>query len=308
MNPPLSNAGRWMLDRRNFLRWGGTGLSGIALASLLKSHSAFAAEAPIRPVIDPANPYAPRAPHFPPKASRVLVIFAPARSRTWTLSTTNRVGESARLTDADKRGTLVTFQGENGNLIKPQWEFRPRGQSGKMTSDLLPCLGELADEMCFIHSMTAKSNTHGPAENQMATGFTLDGFPSMGAWATYALGSECQDLPSFVAIPDPRGVPQVGPRQWSSRFPAGVISGHCVQCRQADCQSRATRIITADTDTATRDFLRMLNDRISPCIQATATSPRELPATNSREDATRRRGSRRFVPRKRRNPGALRRR
>jgi len=122
-------------------------------------------------------------------------------------------------------GPLITFQGEQGNLIKPLWDFKPRGQSGTMTSDLLPRLGELADDMCFIHSMTAKSNTHGPAENQMATGFTLDGFPSVGAWATYALGSECRDLPAFVAIPDPRGGPQVGPRQWQSAFLPAVFQG-----------------------------------------------------------------------------------
>src|SRR4029453_4531024 len=75
MNTPPSNGGRWMLDRRNFLRWGGTGLSGIALAALLKDQSALAAAHPVRPVIDPAKPYAPRAGHFPAKASRVLVIF-----------------------------------------------------------------------------------------------------------------------------------------------------------------------------------------------------------------------------------------
>ena len=88
-----------------------------------------------------------------------------------------------------------------------------------MISNMLPNLAELADEMCFIHSMTAKSNTHGPAENQMSTGFTLDGFPGMGAWVTYALGTECADLPAFVAVPDPRGVPQgtqpVGQEAWS---------------------------------------------------------------------------------------------
>ena len=80
-----------------------------------------------------------------------------------------------------------------------------------MTSELLPHLGELADEMCFIHSMTARSNTHGPGETQMGTGFTLEGFPSMGAWVSYALGSESDEMPAFVAIPDPRGVPQTGP-------------------------------------------------------------------------------------------------
>ena len=108
---------------------------------------------------------------------------------------------------ADK---LVTFQGASGNLTKSYWDFKPRGQSGKYISDMLPNLAELADEMCFIHSMTSKTNTHGPGENFMSTGFTVEGYPSAGAWVSYALGSESQDLPAFVAIPDPRGTPQSG--------------------------------------------------------------------------------------------------
>ena len=75
---------------------------------------------------------------------------------------------------------LKTFQGAQGNLTRSPWEFKPRGQSGKMVSELVPQLGELADEMCFIHSLTGKTNTHGPGENFMSTGYTLDGFP---AWA-----------------------------------------------------------------------------------------------------------------------------
>ena len=75
---------------------------------------------------------------------------------------------------------LVTFQGANGNLTKSPYAFRPRGQSGKYVSDLFPHLADLADEMCFIHSMTAKANTHGPAEAQMNTGFTRRAFQ---AWA-----------------------------------------------------------------------------------------------------------------------------
>src|SRR5205085_9623165 len=112
----------------------------------------------------------------------------------------------------------TAFQGGHGNLVKPLWKFKPRGQSGKMVSDLLPNLAELADEMCFIHSMTARTNTHGPAENQVGTGYTLDGVPSAGAWVTYALRSENQNLPAFVAIPDPRGVPQLGARQGGAAF------------------------------------------------------------------------------------------
>jgi hypothetical protein len=121
------------------------------------------------------------------------------------------------------KGNFISFQGENGNLVKPQWEFKPRGKSGKMISELLPHIAEGADELCFIHSMTAKSNTHGPAENQMSTGFILDGFPGIGCWSTYALGSECQNLPAFVAIPDAGG-----PEPLEFRIPSRSVSGHCV--------------------------------------------------------------------------------
>jgi hypothetical protein len=156
---------------------------------------------------------------------------------------------------------LVTFQGANGNLVRPIAEFRPRGQSGKMVSDLLPNLAELADEMCFIHSMTAKSNTHGPAESQMGTGFTLDGFPSMGAWVTYALGSENQNLPAFVAIPDPRGVPQNGPRHWNSAFLPASFQGTAFSAQRAIPNLARPAEISAETDRATREYLRRLNDR-----------------------------------------------
>ena len=111
---------------------------------------------------------------------------------------------------------------------KPVCLSSGRGGCGKYTSDLLPHLGACVDEMCFIHSMTAKSNTHGPAENQMSTGFVLDGFPSVGAWVTTRSGSENQDLPAFVAIPDPRGVPQIGARQLAVGVPAGLVPGHGV--------------------------------------------------------------------------------
>ncbi len=129
-----------------------------------------------------------------------------------------------------------------------------------MTSELLPRLGALADEMCFIHSMTAKSNTHGPAENQMATGFTLDGFPSMGAWVSYALGSDARDLPAFVAIPDPRGVPQVGPRQWQSGFLPAVFQGTAFNADQPIPNLARPPGLTEEADLASRGFIRRLNE------------------------------------------------
>ncbi len=244
-----------MLSRRDFLRWGGTGLSGVALSSLLAND-----KMPIRPPIDSAHPFAPRQPHFAPKAKRVLMIFCSGALSH--VDTFDYKPELVKRHDTPMPGGgLVTFQGENGNLIKPLWEFKPRGQSGKMVSDLLPNLAELADEMCFIHSMTAKSNTHGPAENQMSTGFTLDGFPGAGCWATYALGSECADLPAFVAIPDPRGVPQVGSNHWNSAFLPAVFQGTAFNADKPIPHLARPDTISAKSDRATRDLINHLNER-----------------------------------------------
>lgn len=256
----LSNAGRWLLNRRDFLRFGGTGLSSIALLSLLAEQKLLGKD-PIRPQWSPEHPYAPRPPHFTPKAKNVLVIFcsgALSHIDAWDHKPELIKRHNRPMPGQDK---LITFQGENGNLVKPLWEFRPRGQSGKMISDMLPNLAELADDLCFIHSMTAKSNTHGPAENQMSTGFILDGFPSMGSWATYALGSENQDLPAFVAIPDPRGVPQVGPNHWSSAFLPAAFQGTAFNADKPIPNLETPKEISPAGEAGTRDFLKVLNDR-----------------------------------------------
>ncbi len=262
MDSTLSNAGRWLLNRRDFLRYGGTGLGGVALAALLAEQRALGADrSPSRPQWSPEHPYAPRPPHFTPRARNILLIFcsgALSHLESWDYKPelVRRHGEP--MPGGDK---LITFQGEQGNLTKPLWDFKPRGQSGKMISELLPNLAELADELCFIHSMTAKSNTHGPAENQMSTGFTLDGFPSMGAWVSYALGTENQDLPAFVAIPDPRGVPQVGPNHWSSAFLPAMFQGVAFNADQPIPNLATPKEVTPATEAKTRDFLRFLNDR-----------------------------------------------
>jgi hypothetical protein len=248
-----------LLSRRHFLNRSVSGLSSIALAALLKDNGLLANEAPIRPLIDPAQPYAPRRAHFEPKAKQVLLIFcsgALSHVDTWDYKP-----ELIKRHDTPMPGSgnLITFQGEQGNLIKPLWDFKPRGQSGKMISDLLPNLAELADDMCFIHSMTAKSNTHGPAENQMSTGYILDGFPSTGAWVTYALGSESQNLPAFVAIPDPRGVPQIGPRHWNAGFLPAAFQGTAFNAQKPIPNLARPAAVSEAADLATRDFLQTLN-------------------------------------------------
>ena len=251
----LSLAGRHLLNRRDFLSNSATALGSIALASLLGRDGLLAADA-----IDPARPFAPRAPHFPPKAKNVVMIFcagAVSQLETWDYKPELIKQDGKPLAG----GPPVTFQGPSGELARPQYEFRPRGQTGKWVSDMIPHLAELTDDIAFIHSLTSKSNTHGPAENFLSSGSVLDGFPSMGAWVSYALGSENHDLPAFVAIPDPRGVPQAGMNNWGSGFLPAVFQGTPMSASEPVRHLAPPPNITKGDDDAARSLLQKMNAR-----------------------------------------------
>lgn len=250
-----------LLNRRSFLSDSARGLSGIALASLLRQQGLLGATSPVRPNIDPGHPFAARDGHFAAKAKNVIVIFCSGACSH--LDTFEYKSELLKRHGQPMPGAegLKTFQGDQGNLTKSPWEFRPRGQSGKMVSDLVPMLGEMADEMCFIHSLTGKTNTHGPGENYMSTGYTLDGFPSMGAWVTWALGSENSNLPAYVAIPDPRGTPQSSVNNWGPGFLPAAFQGTDFNATKPLRNLDRPQGVDARTDRATRSFLRRLNER-----------------------------------------------
>lgn len=260
--PVLSHEGRRLLDRRNFFSHAAGGLTGVALASLLQKDGLLANTSHVwRPQIDPAAPNRARQPHFAAKAKRVLMIFcsgACSQVDTWDYKP-----ELIKYDGKPMPGNenVVTFQGALGNLTRSPWEFKPRGQCGKYTSELLPELGALADDMCFIHSMTSKTNTHGPGETFMSTGFTMEGHPSAGSWMTYALGSEADDLPAYVAITDPRGVPQAGPQNWGNGFLPAVFQGTSFNADSPIRHLARPGSITSSADMASRDFLKLLNDR-----------------------------------------------
>ncbi len=248
-------AGGW-LDRRDFFGATAGGIGSIALASLLAGDRAAASE-PL--AIDPTRPFAPRPSHFPMRAKNVIVIFcagAVSQLETWDYKPELIKWDDKPLPG----GPAVTFQGPAGNLARPQYRFRQHGQSGKWVSDLIPHLAELTDDIAFVHSLTSHSNTHGPAENFLSTGFVLDGFPSLGSWVTYALGSECQDLPAYVAIPDPRGVPQNGANNWGPGFLPAAFQGTTMSSRDPIRHLSATGVEPA-TDEAARKLLHDLNLR-----------------------------------------------
>ncbi|HLN27656.1 MAG TPA: DUF1501 domain-containing protein [Gemmataceae bacterium] len=251
-----------LLTRRSFLTDLGRSMSGVALASLLAEQGLLAADTTKQasPTTQDDSPLSPRPPHFPAKAKRVLHVFctgAVSHLDTWDYKPALIKRHGQPMPGVAK---LVTFQGENGNLAQSPWKFRPRGKSGKFTSDLLPLLGECVDEMCFIHSMTSKTNTHGPGEVFMSTGFTLEGYPSAGSWVTYALGTINRNLPAYVAIPDPRGVPQQGPANWNNGFLPAVFQGTVFNADQPIANLARPERVSESADRSTRDFLRLLNE------------------------------------------------
>ncbi len=158
-------------------------------------------------------------------------------------------------------GPAVTFQGPAGELARPQYAFRPRGQTGKMVSDLIPHLAELTDDIAFVHSLTSKSNTHGPAENfsidrLRARRFSEPRFlADLPRWAARA-----KTCPRSSPSPDPRGVPQAGSNNWGSGFLPAAFQGTTFSDREPVRHLTAAGVSPA-ADRAARGLLERLNQR-----------------------------------------------
>ncbi len=267
MNPEeLSPFGRSLLNRRGFIKTAGLSTLGIGLASILHSEGLLAnddvktvsGKTPIRPQFEASEPYAARSAHFEAPAKRVLVIYCPG-----AVSHIDTFDYKPALTKMHGKKPpgmpAVTFEGPSGNIAKPFWEFKPRGESGKMVSDLLPNLAEMVDDFCFIHSLHTETSAHPQGENFMNTGFTMEGFPSFGAWVTYALGTENQDLPAFVAINDPRGLARSGKNNFGSGFLPAAFQGTDFNAKNPPANLFRPKKYTSQTDKRTVELLQRLN-------------------------------------------------
>lgn len=199
-----------LVSRRHFLSNTAGGIGGVALAWLM-NRDRLVADTEVRSS-------SARKPHFAPKAKRVVQIFC--CGGVSHLDTFDYKPELDRMDgkSLEGKGENLGFFGQPGRLMKSVYPFRQHGQSGSWVSSLLPHLAGCADDLCFVHSMFAKSNNHTPATFQMNSGFTLNGFPCMGAWLSYGLGTENENLPAFVVLPDPRGLPAGGSINWAAGF------------------------------------------------------------------------------------------
>ncbi|NIP96695.1 MAG: DUF1501 domain-containing protein, partial [Akkermansiaceae bacterium] len=234
------------LSRRDFLHTTGGGLGGVALAAMLAEDGRAA-------------------PHVAPRARRVIQIFCSGGLSHLDTYDYKPELEIRAGQPFDPEGKLQFFASKPGKCRPSHWKFRQHGESGRWMSDLLPKLATCVDELAFVYSMRSTTALHGPGCFQMNTGQNRPGFPSMGSWVTYGLGSDSENLPSFVVLPDPRGLPPGGIINWGAGFLPAVY-----QATTLDTANPAQPIadlfapkdfeaVTPEADRAGLDFLQELN-------------------------------------------------
>jgi hypothetical protein len=206
-------------SRREFLSRAGTGFGMLALASMLKQESLLAQDA--------AHPLAPRTVHFAPRAKSVIFLFMS--------------GGPSHVDLFDYKPDLIRLAGQpipesfgmfktrravaKNKLMPPRWTFRKHGQSGMEISDALPHIAAMADDLCLFRGCHGDSVTHPESVYLMNTGSILMGRPSLGAWAAYGLGTENQDMPAFVVLPDPSGWVKGGAPAWGNGYLPATYQG-----------------------------------------------------------------------------------
>jgi hypothetical protein len=199
--------------------------------------------------------------HFAPRAQRVLQIFCPGGASHMDLWEHKPALDKLNGKPLPGEEGFVSFQGKNGNLMKSPWPFAACGESGKRISAMLPHMAVHVDDIAFVHSMTSKTNTHGPGCVFMNTGHSTEGFPAAGAWVGYALGSANENLPTYVAIPDVRGEPPNGKANWSNGFLPARHQAIMIAAHQPIRNLQLPSSVTPAEERATREYLTLLNKR-----------------------------------------------
>jgi hypothetical protein len=210
---------RKLVTRRYFFNQCGVGLGGLALASLLRGASALGATN--------ANPLAPHAPQFPARAKRVIYLFqagGPSQLDLFNHCPGLAKYDGQPIPKEIVKNQRYAFIKPDAALFASRFNFARHGQCGAELSEALPHLAEVVDDIAIVNSMTTTAFNHAPAQIFMNTGSTIFGRPSMGAWVTYGLGSESQNLPAFVVLSSAGGT-SGGSGNWGAGFLPTVYQG-----------------------------------------------------------------------------------
>lgn len=213
--------------RREFLWQAGAGFAGLALTALLDQDGFFAkhasaADLPGRQPA-PANPLAPRISHFPAKAKSVIFLFmygGPPSMDTWDYKPELQKRDGEEIQIEIRRGSI-----QKQKLLASQRTFRQYGEAGLWGADCFEHINQHLDKLAIVKSLYADTFAHGSAMIQMNSGRIIQGYPSIGSWLNYGLGSENANLPGYVVMLDPRGGPISGPANWSAGFMPAAYQG-----------------------------------------------------------------------------------
>jgi hypothetical protein len=215
---------RRSISRRDFLFEAGSGISGLALIDLLNRAGLLATDHSDAPQVCrskdafPGSPNLPKLPHFKPSAKSMISLFMSGGvSHVDTFDYKPALWKYHGM-PIEGKGEIRVRQGFPGPLMKSPYNFKQHGQSGIWVSDLFPNIATIVDDLAFIYSCKGRSSDHVISHYEWNSGSILIGFPSVGSWVTYGLGSENQNLPAFVVICDARGGPFSGTANWSAGF------------------------------------------------------------------------------------------
>ena len=258
MIPPIPSH-RIAGSRREFLWRFGGGLGGAALSRLLIDEALAGTSA--------TGGLFAGGTHHRPRAKRVIQLFMNGGASQMDLfdykpMLFQRHGQKF---DPGTGARVEAATSEPGKILKPAFEFRRHGESGRWVSSLMPHLAGCVDQLAFCMSMVSKTNVHGPGSYLMNTGFLLPGFPCMGSWVSYALGRLSDNLPTFVVLPDGRGLPYNQKGNFSAGFLPASHQGTVIQASAPTPIPHLTAAVggagisTPSSDAEGLEVLRQLN-------------------------------------------------
>jgi hypothetical protein len=240
-----SNSYSMQLSRRQMLQRAGAGFGSLALTALLADET--------RPAGPAANPLASRAPHFRARAKRVIFLFMPGGP-----SQVDTFDPKPRLTRDHGKPSPKLYLGQRRNLLASPWKFQKHGRSGLEVSELFPHVAACVDHLCVLRGMVADDVNHPGGCLQMNTGERVATRPSLGAWVTYGLGTENQNLPGFIAIgPGPL---IEGARQYGAAFLPAAHQGTFVSDLNNPIRNLRNNQVTPERQRQELDALRRLNE------------------------------------------------
>jgi|RhiMetdeSRZDD1v2_1073273.scaffolds.fasta_scaffold86602_3 hypothetical protein len=254
------------VSRREFLFQAGGGLSGIALAHLLDQEHLLGSEIQLpsggaRMARSSLSPVSPRPSHFPARAKAVISLFMSGGVSHVDTFDPKPDLERYHGQPLEGKGEIVVRQGHPGPLMRSPFHFQKYGQSGIEVSEIFPHIASKVDEIALIRSMYGKSNDHVQAHYELASGVIRMGYPSLGSWVTYGLGTENQNLPAFVVIYDGRGGPFGGPANWSAGFMPATFQGTVFRTTGDPIMDlRPPAALPGEEQRARLDHLAKLND------------------------------------------------